>query len=474
MKKQEKKYGLFKGILLLIVVAILLSWLIPNGAFGSTGFQESNLQRIGLNDWSWLIYYGIYFAIDKIIFLLIVGGIYGILTKIPAYDKLVNGIAKKLSKHKSASVVILSTIIAVLTSLLTQTFVVILFIPFIISILNRMKLDKMSVLATTFGSMLVGILGATYGTEGLVYFNKYVTTDTMNINSTILIRFGILVVGLVLFNFFTLSHMKKKDKSSETIDMFPVELEEGNNKKTNIIPIVVIGVLTVLLTIFGYINWETNWNISAFNDFHTYLTEKIVLGDDFAIFKSLLGSNMGAFGAWDLFAMSAICILFVIILGLCYRVKLDEFFNNFANGAKKMLKPIICVVAAYTLMVVVYMSPYVATIINSLLGLTETFNLATMLMSSLITNIFHTDLGYTAYILSSYLTTEYPDYLNVIYVMFISVYGLVQFFVPTSIVLGIGLTSLDVKYKDWLKYIWKFIVGIFVCLLVLFILMALL
>lgn len=471
MKRKEKKYGLFKGILLFILIAIVLTWLIPNGAFSNTGFQESGLVRVGLNDLAWLIYYGMYFSIDKIMFLLVVGGLYGILTKTNAYERIVSGIAKKFSKHKNIAVVVFSVIIAILTSLLTQSFVVIIFIPFIISILNRMKLDKMTILATTFGSMLVGILGATYGTEGLVYFNKYMATEATTINSTVLIRAGILLIGLVLFNFFTISHMKKKDKNNETIDMYPIELEE-DSKKSSILPIVIIGILTFILVILGYINWNTNFGITIFDDFHKTITE-IKIGD-FAVFSSILGSNMDALGTWDLFSMTAILIIDTIILALCYRVKLDDLFSRFASGAKKMLKPIICIIAAYILMVVVYMSPCIATILNKLLSLTEGFNLATMTLSAFITNIFHTDLGYTAYILSSYLTAEYVDYINPIYVIFVSLYGLVQFFIPTSIVLGVGLTSLDVKYSDWLKHIWKFVVGILICLLIIFILMAIL
>ena len=124
-------------------------------------------------------------------------------------------------------------------------------------------------------------------------------------------------------------------------------------------------------------------------------------------------------------------------------------------------------------MITVYMSPYIATILNKILSLTDGFNLATMMLSTLILNIFHTDLGYTGYIMGAYLTTEYVDYINPIYVMLTSLYGFVQLFIPTSILLGVGLTSLNVKYKDWLKFIFKFLIGMFICLLVVFILMTL-
>ncbi len=476
MKKKEKRYGLLKGIILFIVIAIILTWLIPNGAFNTEFVSEDALVRVGLNDIAWIIYYGLYFSIDKIMILLVIGGLYGILGKIRAYDDLVTGIAGKI-KNKKLAVVIFSVIIALLTSILTQTFVVLIFIPFIVAILNRMKLDKMTILATTFGSILVGILGATYGTEGLVYLAQYFTPADGAIHNTIknliLVRAGILVIGLVLFNFFTISHMKKVTKDAEGAEMFPIEVGEKtkSTKKGGALPIVILGVITLVLVILGYIGWNNNFNIDAFDKFNKTVTE-VSIGDDFFIFKDLLGSKMGAFGTWDLFAITSILLLFTIIIGLCYRMKLDDFFDNFIEGAKRVLKPIACVFGAFTLLVVVYMSPYLATIINKLLSLTDGFNLATMFISLTIANIFHTDLGYSGYILGTYLTTEYADYAKPIFVMFTSLYGFVQMFIPTSIILGVGLTSLKVKYSEWLKYVWKFLVGMLVCLLVIFILIA--
>ena len=470
--KKEKRYGLFKGIFLLILIAIVLSWLIPNGGFASTGFSgDGSLTRVGLNDLSWLIYYGIYFSIDKIVLLLAIGGLYGVLVKTNAYERIVSGIASKL-KFKKVAVVVISVLVAVLTSLLTQSFVVVIFLPFIISIMNRMKLDKMTVIATTFGSMIVGTIGACYGTEGLVYFNQYMTTTSFEPSTTLLVRAGILLIGLVLFNFFTLLHMKKVEKNEEITDMFLVENDEAEkkNKKSCIVPIIVVGILLFVISVLGYVNWSGNFGIEVFNTFHKTLTE-IEIGD-FAIFKNILGSNIGALGTWDSFSITAIIVLFTVILGLCYRVNVDEFIANYANGLKKMLKPIACVIAAFTLMVVVYMSPYVATILNKLLSLTDGFNLATMTLSALICNILHTDLGYTGYILGQFLTVEYADYIKPVFVIFTSLYGFVQMFIPTSVLLGIGLTSLNVKYKDWLKYIWKFLLGMLICLLVIFILMA--
>ena len=175
MKKNEKKYGLLKGIILMVLFAIALSWFIKNGAFNATGYASSDVyRRIGLYDLADIFYYAFSFALDKAILLLAIGGFYGILTRTKAYDKLVTNIAHKIHNER-VFVIIMSVVIAALTSVLTNSFVVIVILPFIISILNRMKLDKLTILVTTFGSMLVGIMGATYGTDGLVYFNRFMS-----------------------------------------------------------------------------------------------------------------------------------------------------------------------------------------------------------------------------------------------------------------------------------------------------------
>ncbi len=478
MKKKEGKFGLLKSILIFLGVAIILSWLIPASHFDDAGLIVSDgMMRIGLNDLSVIIYNEFYsFVLDKVIFLLLVGGLYGVLAKTDGYNRVVNSIAKTFSKNKKVFVVLISVLIAIFTSVISSTYVVILFIPFFVSILNRMKLDKMTIFATTFGSILVGIIGATFGTDGLTLFNPYLALEGQEVSdviySTILVRAGILVIGLALFNFFTLSHMSKSDASLEQgEEIFPV-LEEETTKKKSAIPFIIWSVLLLVLVILGFMNWSDNFNIEIFNTFHD-LVSNVRIGSDFYVLRDLLGQQAYPLGAWDLFTFNPILLLLIILIAVCYRVKFSEFVSNFAAGVKKMVKPCLFVLAAYTLMLIVYKSTYVTTILDKFLGLTDGFNLATTIMVSFITNIFHNaDLGYSGFLLGSFFTAEYADYIKPVFVILTTIYGLVQFFIPTGIVLGTGLTTLNVKYSDWIKHIWKFMVGMFVCLLVIFILLT--
>ena len=63
--------------------------------------------------------------------------------------------------------------------------------------------------------------------------------------------------------------------------------------------------------------------------------------------------------------------------------------------------------------------------------------------------------------------------LNVFAMSFQSLYGLISIIGPTSIVLIFGLTYLDVPYTTWIKYIWRFILSLFIIIFAVLLILAL-
>ena len=90
MKKKEKKYGLLKGVLILVALAFVLSWVIPTGGYTSSGYASAGMARLGIYDIAYTVYYALSFAVDKIVILLAIGAFYGVLTKTQAYERIVN------------------------------------------------------------------------------------------------------------------------------------------------------------------------------------------------------------------------------------------------------------------------------------------------------------------------------------------------------------------------------------------------
>ena len=232
MKKFWEKHSLGKSLAIVLGLSLLLTWIVPTGSFNGTEFVKGQLVRLGLADLGNMLYYVIAIAIDKILFLLVLGIFYGILTKVPAYQKLVNKIAMKMKGKEILFASILSFVLALFASLASNVYATLVFVPFIINVLTAMKLDKVSITAVSFGSILVGVLGCMFGTEGLSAFNQYLATGTSTnfISEGWTVRMIVFIVVFGLFTFFNILHMRKalKDKKAEAMeDPFVFNSESG-------------------------------------------------------------------------------------------------------------------------------------------------------------------------------------------------------------------------------------------------------
>lgn len=567
MKKFWEKHSLGKVLSILFVLALLLSWVIPTGSFKGSEFVDNGLLRIGIVDIGNMLYYVIAMAIDKILYLLALGAFYGILTKIPAYQKIVTTIAKKLKGKEILFTVLVSLFLTVFTSLCSSSYASLIFVPFVINVLASMKLDKLTVLVSTFGSILIGTLGATIGTEGLYWLNYYLANNAAVdfMKDGMIYRVIILVVGILLFNFFTITHMKKslKDKKNEIVeDLYEVSEVKG---KVRIWPIIVILVIVALFTILGFTKWNESFGIEIFDNFHAWLTE-LTVGKDATIFSYILGNSAAALGSSDfsLFTMISILLLFTLILTIMSRFDFEKIILSILEGIKKISKPVLVLSVAYTIFTIFYLSPMMNTIVNALMpvdgkpninidykgsgiayfnidtnedgkadknivnngddckincdtdndgypdknldfdgngkvdandenimdtftgqsttnfdtdgdGLPDInvdtdFSIAGATIASFVSSAFHLDLNYTAYSLADYMVSGFGANLSILFLILLTMYGYAQFILPTSAILIIGLTYTNVEYKTWVKYIWKFLVGMLVCLLAIYLL----
>ena len=267
MKKFWEKHSLGKTLAIILALALLFTWIIPVGNFNGSEFVKADYVRLGLADIGNMLYYVIAIAIDKILFLLVLGVFYGILTKVPAYQKLVNKIAKKMKGKEIVFACIISFVLALFSSFASSIYAALVFIPFIINIFAAMKYDKLSTLAITFGSLLIGILGCIFGTEGMFAFNQYLNSVVVTnfIKDGWVTRMIIFIIVFALFTVFNVLHMKKalKDKKAELIeDPFAVT---DTKEKGAMWPIVVILVFIALFTIIGFVNWYDHFGIEIFN-----------------------------------------------------------------------------------------------------------------------------------------------------------------------------------------------------------------
>jgi uncharacterized ion transporter superfamily protein YfcC len=268
--------------------------------------------------------------------------------------------------------------------------------------------------------------------------------------------------------------MKKIGKVNETkYDMFMTpkldEKKVNPKKRKKVWPLVTLFVIILLIGFCAFISWETSFGVSLFKDAFTKLSE-MQIGDR-PIFKQLFGS-VTEFGSWTVIFMAVILFLGTVVTGLIEKVKVDDFVDNFISGMKKIFK----VVFIYTLIsccyILLYYFPFASTILNSLLG--ESFNFIAMFFVGVIGLFFVTEYELVGNILGSYLAVIYSESLaEVAFVLHLGM-GFATILIPTSALLMILLSYLDVPYKNWLSYIWKFALSLFISLLIIVLLMTVL
>ena len=484
----KKKYGLFKVLLVLLLMVVVATYFIKG--------RSGEISYLALGDVFFNYVQSFYYFFDTAIFVLVVGGFYGLLNRIPAYKKLVQNIANRFKEKGKLFLIVVTVVMALLSAFAGLDLILLLFVPFVVTIILLLGYDKLVALSASVGGILVGFIGGilvNFRDASSQYAVSYVTFEKMvgmkntwNL-TTILPKCLLLVGGVVLLILFMFNHIKS-DSDKYVLsksDALYVELKDKSGKKIDNVKeknvkvwplIVVLSVLTILL-VLGYLPWADLFGIDVFTKFHTWLTGLSI--GKYAVFTSLISSTIPAFGSWGslgsyLMVIFLIC-LFGFILTVIYRVKFNDAFDGFLYGVKKMILPTFAVMLAYCVLVSSYNNGFVETIVTSA-GKSLGDNVVVHSLVSILGSILNVDLYYTTSGVFTSIVSSLTDKANlaVYAVMFQSVYGIVQFVGPTSLLLLVGLSYLEVPYKTWLKYIWRFVVELLIAIFVILMVVTLL
>ena len=458
-----KKHNAFKVVGITLLLFALLTWILPCATY-QTEYTEVGRYQVGLFDLlsyqsTVLGYFG-YVAL----FILVVGGFYGVLYKTGAYRNMLDSLVKKFKGKEVICLVVIMALFAILTSFAGLQLALIMLFPFVISLVLMMGYNKLAATAVTAGSVAVGLMGTTFSYNTTQVLQQYLSVE---ITDLIWAKVILLVLGIVLLSLFVLKFGKKAStKKCEDKDDFIPEAVKSKDKK-RVWPLVVILDLILLVTILGFISWNTAFSIDLFDNVTTAVTEFELFS--FPIFGKILGA-VQSFGNWSLLDLITIMLIAIIILKFVYKIKWDEVFDGFAKGAKKALLPALIVVLIYTCLVLTTYDPYQLVIYKFILGLTKGFNIFTTGLVVVISSIFNGDPLYAFYSVLPYFVSVVTDTNNyqLIAVIFQSLYGIVTLVAPTSIPLMLTLAYTNTSYKDWFKYIWKLLVALLVLAFIVF------
>lgn len=468
-----KKNDLLKAIGICFLIFAILSWIIPTGSYGTGEYVKAATSTIGFTD---LFYYPIITFgtfIQYGILFLILGGFYGVINKTGVYKKMVDATSKKF-KGKEKRFLILTIIgLSILSSLTGTPLALFTIIPFFMAVIMSLGYNKMVAFVATIISVLVGNISSIYGVN-MSHVNHALALD---VNNNIIAKIVLLAVLVFLLIMFVLKKSandlegKKKGKASNNEEIPLLETVESNKK--SFIPLALIFGLLVLLLIVGMYSWNYNLGITLFDDVYTKLTQVTI--KDYPIIQNIIG-DISPFGYWDTYEMCFVLIVASLLIGWIYSINLNDIITSFASGAKKMLKVAFFVVLAnvvFTLMISSSDSSILNTINNYLLSMSEEFNIGVATLISLVGSFFYNNFYYLSNVTLPAVKLVYkdPTMYGVFGILFQSIHSLTMLILPTSFIMIAGLSMLDISFKDWVKYIWKYLVQAFVIILIVAIIM---
>ena len=505
------KRNILKVLGISFLIFAFLSWIVPVGTYQGGKLTTSGISPVGLVDLvNTPINAVITFALYAVVFA-VIGGLYGVIEKTGALDALTSKWVNRYEGKENKFLVITMVLFILLSSVTGLIIPLFVLVPLFAAALFKMNYDKLTVLAATVGSLLVGSIVSTYGFNITGYTKNILSLD---MNNQIGAKLILLVLLVVLFVVIVLKASQRKKGIAATIkeEVKKVEKEveakkeevkktvkttakkatkkvaKKPAKKTNTKALAVakpikkisdgkmvktapLSIILTLMFVFAFVgmyNWYYSFGIDIFNKMH-----EAVMGvkiKDFAIFENLF-SGASQFGYWGNVEFIGLLIVTSMLIAFAYKLNVNEYIESFIAGMKKWMPTAIYSALASVILVVLYQALQTGsgTLVDSINGklfeMNDGFNPIITGVSALLSGFFFNDLYYLLADLSGFVTGFDASSLSIAGLLIQSVYGVAMMIFPTSVVLIAGLSYFDVSYGKWMKYIWRFVVIAFLLVL---------
>ena len=442
-----KKHNIFKVLTIVILLSMVLSYFIPSSSIGYAGIDKGTILPVTFANMFSNSITTINALATTITFVLAVGVFYFILKKTGRYETLVDNTASVFDKNRGLFIVITVFCLGLVALFTGEILPMIIFVPFLMDVLERLNFGKLSGILATVGSVILGFAGSSY----TYYINQYLSLTTKD-NFAAKLTIGL--VGLVSIVAFILVFNKNKKLNGE--------VRKSTMKK--MIPLYVTFILLFVFVVLGFVNWKAYFGFEGFEEFYNNLREIEI--KKVSIFDAILGSSVAPFGTWQIYNLSTLLMFATLVLTLIYRLRVNDFFDAIAEGLKKAFPYAVIVTLANLVLVNVYSSGIFYTLSMALTS--KNIDLFTGSMTSILASIMYPDYGYAAqFTLTSLTGTSATGFEGLFAVTFQAIYSLFLLISPTSILLLFALRKTDTRYIEWIKYIGKyFLVLLFTYLLV--------
>jgi len=485
-KKTKKKFSMpssFTVLFLIIVFIAILTWIIPAGVYDmddagnilSGTYHTVDSQPQGIWDIFISPIKGMLGtettpgAIEISLFILILGGFLGVVTKTGALDAGIASVVKNYKGKEKKLIPILMLLFAIGGTTYGMAEETMAFYPLIIPVMIGVGFDTIVAVAIVLVGSQIGVLASTVNP-----FATGVASQALSISpgEGIIWRLIFFVAMYAVSTLYVYRYAIKveKDPSSslvayqreENIAYFkiPEDQEEMDKRQRNVMILFALSFLIMIMSLIPWTALSENWTF--FESLNAFLLGIPFIG-------TLLGERMIPLGDWYFQEITMLFFLMAVLIGLFYRMPEGEIVDSFMDGARDLLSVALVVAIARGIQVVMNDGLITATILNwgekGLSGLSP-------VIFSILTYIFYIPMSFlipsTSGLAAATMGIMGPlgNFSGVPGHLVITAYqaasGFINLITPTSGVVMGALAIARIDVTVWWKFMFKLMVIIFV------------
>ena len=365
-------------------------------------------------------------AIDVALFVLIIGGFLGVVTKTGAIDAGIAQVTKALEGREKWMIPILMALFAAGGTSYGMAEETLPFYMLLIPVVIAAGYDSLTGVAIVMLGAGIGVLGSTVNP-----FATVIASDAASISFTdgMDLRLAILALGFVITTAYVMRYAEKVRKN-------PLESLVADQKAAN--------------EEFFLKNGAEVLEFTA--------SRKLILVL-FAVTFGIMIWGVSS-GGWWMAEMSALFLVASIVIGLLGRLSEEELTGTFVDGARDLLGVAFVIAIARGIVVIMNAGNITDTILfwceNAVTGLSEVVFINVMYWIQVVLSFFIPSTSGLA-VLSMPVMAPLADFANVSRDLVVTAYqsasGVVNLITPTSGVVMGGLAIGRVSYAKWVKFV---------------------
>lgn len=370
---------------------------------------------------------GLYDSIEIIAFVLVIGGLIGIINKTGAFTAGINALSHKARGKESLLIIIISILVAIGGTTFGLAEETIAFYPIIVPIFIAAGYDALVAIATIYLGSCIGTMASTVNP-----FSTVIASNTAGIDFTqgMILRFAMLIVGLIICIVYTIRYGEKVKKDPSTSYIYS---QKGELEKQ-------------------FLSSKDDEDAPEFT-----LSRKMILLIFAAAFVIMV-YGVKELGWW-FEEMTALFIVVTFIMIFFAQLSEKQFVSEFMNGAADLLGVAIIIGLARGVTIIMENGMISDTILNSLSSGVARMNgvvFSTFIFFVYIVLGFFISSSSGLAVLSMPIMAPLADVVGISRDVIVSAYqfgqGIMSFITPTGLILA-SLAMVNVTYDKWLKFV---------------------